>query len=128
MSDGENNIVWLNKEIRTKGEIERWKLVVKNRWGEIVRTYEGWAEPPIRLYWDGRDNSGKLVPYGDYYYKFIITEIKGRTYTSEGKLATLKTPGPEERFLIEEKWEGIEEDIYTGEEIEFEKKPENKKE
>jgi hypothetical protein len=128
VTDGENNIVWLNKEIMTKGEIEKWKLLIKNRWGEIVRTYEGWREPPMRLYWDGRDNSGKLVRYGDYYYKFIVIEKKGRTYTSEGKLATVKTAGPKERFLIEEEWEGIEEDIYTGEEIEFEKKPENKKE
>ena len=128
MTDGENNIVWLNKEIMTKGEIEKWKMLVKNSWGEIVRVYEGWREPPVRLYWDGRDNTGKLVRYGDYYYKFIVTEESGRTYTSEGKLATVKTEGPKERFLIEEDWKGIEEDIYTGEEIEFEKKPENKKE
>jgi len=128
IADGENNILWLNKEIMTKGEIEKWKLSVKNRWGETVRTYEGWKGLPVRLYWDGRDNTGKLVRYGDYYYKLIVTEKKGRTYASEGKLVTVKTAGPEERFLIEEKWEGIEEDIYTGEEIEFEKTPENKKE
>ena len=119
MGDGENNIVWLYKEIMTKDEIEKWKLSIKNSWGEIIRTYEGWKEPPTRLYWDGRDNSGKLVRYGDYFYKFIITEKNGRTYISDGKLATVKTLGPKERFLIEGEWEGIEKDIYTGEEIEF---------
>lgn len=127
-SDGENNIVWLNKEIMTKDEIEKWQLSIQNSWGETIRTYEGWKEPPQRLYWDGRDNGGKLVRYGDYYYKFKITEKTGRTYTSSGKLATVKTEGPEERFLIEEKWEGLEKDIYTGEEIEFEKAPESKEE
>jgi hypothetical protein len=112
VTDGENNILWLNKEIRTKDEIEKWQLLVKNRWGEILRHYEGWGEPPQRLYWDGRDDSGSLVHYGDYYYKFTITEKKGRTYNSSGKLATIKTEGPQERFIIEEKWESLEEDIY----------------
>lgn len=128
MTDGEDNIVWLNKEIMTKDEIGKWKLTIKNSYGEIVRTYEGWREPPQRLYWDGRDNSGKLVRYGDYYYKFKVTEKKGRTYTSSGKLVTVKTESPAERFLIEEDWEGLEKQIYTGEEIEFEKIPESKKE
>lgn len=128
MTDGENNIVWLNKEIMTKGEISKWKLAIKNRFGEKVRTYEGWREPPQRLYWDGRDDSGKLVHYGDYYYRFEVIEKNGRTYTSEGKLATVRTSGPQHRFIIEEDWEGLEEDIYTGEEIEFEKETETKKE
>ncbi len=112
ITDGENNILWLNKEIMTKDEIEKWQLLVKNRWGEILRHYEGWGEPPQRLYWDGRDDSGSLVHYGDYYYKFIITEKNGRTYNSSGKLATIKTEGPQERFIIEEKWESLEEELY----------------
>jgi len=128
MADGENNILWLNKEVMTKDEIEEWKLSIKNSWGEIVRSYEGRGEPPVRFYWDGRDNGGKLVRYGDYHYKFKVTEKNGRAYTSSGKLVTIKTAGPQERFLIEEEWEGLEKDIYTGEEIEFEKKPESKKE
>lgn len=128
ITDGEDNIVWLNKEIMTKDEIGKWELLVNNSWGETIRTYEGWREPPQRLYWDGRDDGGKLVRYGDYYYKFTVTEKNGRTYTSSGKLATVKTAGPKERFLIEEKWQGLEKDIYTGEEIEFEKTPESKKE
>jgi hypothetical protein len=127
MGDGEDNIVWLYKEIMTKEEIEKWHLSIKNSWGETIRTYEGWREPPTRLYWDGRDNSGKLVRYGEYFYKFIITEKEGRTYTSEGKLSTVKTLGPKERFLIEGEWEGIEKDIYTGEEIEFKETESNKK-
>ena len=128
MSDGENNILWLDKEIMTKDEIDRWNLSIKNSYGETVRSYEGRGEPPVRFYWDGRDNGGKLVRYGDYHYKFKVTEKNGRVYTSAGKLATIKTEGPEERFLIEEEWEGLEKDIYTGEEIEFEKKPKSKKE
>ncbi len=128
MADGENNIVWLYKEIMTKDEIEKWKLSIKNSWGETIRTYEGWREPPMRLYWDGRDNSGKLVRYGDYSYKFIVTEKNGRTYISDGKLSTVKTLGPKERFLIEEDWQGLEKDIYTGEEIKFEDTLKSKKE
>jgi hypothetical protein len=129
LTDGEDNILWLNKEIRTRDDIEKWELLVKTRWGEIVRNYHGWGEPPERLYWDGRDNSGKLVRYGDYYYKFQIKEKTGRIYTSTGKLATVKTEGPKERFLIEEQWEGLEKDIYIEEKTEsqkteFKKEPE----
>jgi hypothetical protein len=129
ITDGEDNLLWLNKEIRTRDDIEKWILLVKNRWGEIVRTYKGWGDPPQRFYWDGRDDSGKLVRYGDYYYKFEVTERNGRSYTSSGKLVTVKTEGPKDRFLIEEKWEGLEKDIYIEEkteeqQTEFKKEPE----
>jgi hypothetical protein len=115
LTDGEDNILWLNKEIRTRDDIEKWELLVKNRWGEKVRTYQGWGEPPQRFYWDGRDDTGNLVRYGDYYYKFEVIEKNGRKYTSSGKLVTVKTEGPKERFLIEEKWEGLDKDIYIEE-------------
>ena len=132
MTDGEDNILWLNKEIRTKDEIGKWELLVKNSWGEIIRHYEGWGEPPQRLYWDGRDDGGKLVRYGDYFYKFTITEKNGRTYTSIDKLVTIKTEGPQERFLIEEKWESLEQDLYIEEDFDSEEKeqttPKEKKE
>jgi hypothetical protein len=124
LTDGEDNILWLNKEIRTRDDIEKWELLVKNRWGEIARTYRGWGEPPQRFYWDGRDDTGKLVRYGDYYYKFEVREKNGRTYTSSGKLVTVKTEGPKERFLIEEKWEGLDKDIYIDKDIYGEKAPE----
>jgi len=120
ITDGENNILWLEKEVRTKDEIGKWELLVKNQWGEALRHYEGSGELPQRFYWDGRDDSGQLVHYGDYFYKFIVTEKNGRTYTSSGKLATIKTEGPLERFLIEEKWEGLEKDIYIEEEFDSE--------
>jgi hypothetical protein len=122
MADGEDNILWLNKEISTKDEIRKWELLVKNSWGEIIRHYAGWGELPQRLYWDGRDDTGNLVHYGDYYYKFTITERNGRTYTSIDKLATIKTEGPRERFLIEEKWESLEQDIYIEEDFGSEEK------
>ncbi len=120
ITDGENNILWLEKEVRTKDKIDKWELLVKNQWGEVLRHYEGPGELPQRFYWDGRDDSGQLVHYGDYFYKFIVTEKNGRTYTSNGKLATIKTEGPLERFLIEEKWQGLEEDIYIEEDFDSE--------
>jgi hypothetical protein len=128
ITDGENNILWLNKEVRTKGEIEKWKVVIKNRWGEIIRHYEGWGELPQRFYWDGRDDSGQLVHYGDYFYKFVVTEISGIEYISSGKLATIKTESPAERFLIEEKWKGLEEDIYIDEDFESDLEPDTEPE
>jgi hypothetical protein len=129
ITDGESNILWLEKEVRTKDKIEKWQLLIKNQWGEILRHYKGRGELPQRFYWDGRDDSGQLVHYGDYFYKFIVTEKNGRTYTSSGKLATIKTESPAERFLIEEKWEGLEEDIYIEEDFETDKNetPLNKK-
>lgn len=122
ITDGENNILWLSKEVKTKDKIGKWELLVKNQWGEIIRHYEGLGDLPQRFYWDGRDDSGQLVHYGDYFYKFTVTEKNGRTYISSGKLATIKTEGPSERFLIEEKWEGLEDDIYIEEDFEPDKK------
>ncbi len=107
ISEGEENILWIGKEVNTRGGILRWQLIIKDPWGEVVRTHEAWGDLPGRLYWDGRDETGNLVQDGTYYYQLVVTDVNNRSYSSGGKLTTVKTMAPEGRVLFEERWETL---------------------
>ncbi|OGC41389.1 hypothetical protein A2Y85_05440 [candidate division WOR-3 bacterium RBG_13_43_14] len=89
------NIAWLDLHYNTKREIERWQLLVKNQFGEVVRTYGGWNAPPLRLSWDGLDDVGRVVSDGLYYYEIILIDEAGDNYTYSDALTRVATMGPE---------------------------------
>ncbi|MCK4527467.1 PorV/PorQ family protein [candidate division WOR-3 bacterium] len=105
---GGENILWLQKEVSTREKIRKWQILINNSWGEVIRIYKAWGDIPARLYWDGRDETGNIVQDGTYYYRIIVTDETGRSYSSEGKLATVKTKGPEGRVLFEEQEDTLE--------------------
>jgi len=88
------NITWLDLHYSTKSEVQRWQLLIKNRYGEIVRTYSGWETPPLRLSWDGLDDVGRRVADGKYYYEIIIIDKAGETITFSDYLCNIITLGP----------------------------------
>jgi len=103
LAGGNDNIVWMELNVPTRAPIKRWQLRVKNSRDEIVRVYNAWGDPPARLYWDGRDNTGNLVEDGKYFYEFLVIEESGHTLFSCGNLARLQTIGPEGTVIIQEK-------------------------
>ena len=107
-SHGKDNILWIEKEIETRSKVRNWQILIRNTWGETVRTYEASGDFPTRLYWDGRDATGNLVQDGDYYYEVVVTDETGHSYISEGKLTTVKTKGPEGEIIFEEKLDTLE--------------------
>ncbi|WP_165823858.1 T9SS type B sorting domain-containing protein [Pseudochryseolinea flava] len=60
--------------------VEDVKFTVFNRWGQQVYTYQSDTGPENTIYidWDGKDNSGKMVEPGVYYYaaevKFVTAD------------------------------------------------------
>ena len=48
--------------------VQKVNFTVYNRWGKEVYTYQSGSERNIYIDWDGRDNSGKELSSGVYYY------------------------------------------------------------
>jgi hypothetical protein len=89
------NVAWLDLHYSAKKEIKRWQLLIKNQYGELVRTYSGWDAPPLRLSWDGLDDVGRLVADGRYYYEIIIVDVGGERLSFSDFLVSIVTLGPE---------------------------------
>ena len=53
--------------------VEKVKFVVVNRWGKEVYSYESGGERTIYIDWDGRDNGGKELSTGVYFYQANVT-------------------------------------------------------
>jgi hypothetical protein len=90
-----DNVAWLDIHYTTKREVERWQLLIKNQYGEVVRTYSGWDAPPLRLSWDGLDDVGRLVSDGRYYYEIIIIDKGKERITFSDFLVKVVTLGPQ---------------------------------
>lgn len=88
------NVAWLDLHYTTKREVERWQLLIKNQYGEVVRTYSGWDAPPLRLSWDGLDDVGRLVSDGRYYYEIIIVDKGKERIIFSDYLVKIVTLGP----------------------------------
>ncbi len=53
--------------------VEGVNFTVSNRWGKEVYTYQSGNERSIYIDWDGKDNSGKELAAGVYYYNAEVT-------------------------------------------------------
>jgi len=89
------NIAWLDVHYNTKRKIERWQLLIKNQYGELVRTFSGWDAPPLRLSWDGLDDIGRVSADGKYYYEILLVDEIGETIEFSDFLTRITTLGPE---------------------------------
>lgn len=89
------NVAWLDLHYNTKRMIERWQLIIRNQYGEVVRTYSGWEAPPLRLSWDGLDDIGRVVADGKYYYEILLIDEIGETIDFSDFLTRVTTLGPE---------------------------------
>lgn len=89
------NIAWMDVHYNAKRPIERWQLLIKNQYGEVVRTYAGWEAPPLRLSWDGLDDIGRVVADGKYYYEMLLIDEMGETLSFRDYLTRVATLGPE---------------------------------
>lgn len=72
--------------VSTRAPVRRWSMALRRSTGELVRVFEGTGDPPLQVEWDGRDQSGRVVPEGTYGYELVVEEITGQVHTARGKL------------------------------------------
>lgn len=74
--------------------VENVQLKVFNRWGNQVYSYSSGGERTIYVDWDGRDDSGKELTTGIYYYvadvKFISIDPEKQNQTIKGWVHLLR--------------------------------------
>ena len=84
--------------------VERWKLVVLDSKGEVVRTYEGKGDAPKDLTWDGRSQNGTLVTPGltySYYFEAFDKAGNKRNFVGEGfKVSAYRVDSPAGPVLV----------------------------
>jgi gliding motility-associated-like protein len=70
------------------------KFKVYNRWGGEVFNFVTEGENSILINWDGRDNMGRMVPDGAYYYladvEFIVLDPDKRKKTYNGWIQIMR--------------------------------------
>jgi len=59
--------------------IEEFELIILNRWGNLIRTYENYD-----FGWDGKDESGVDVSDGVYFYKLKMRSMVGELFENHG--------------------------------------------
>jgi len=81
------NYIWIYIHTFPGENISHWKLVIKKSDSDVVvRTFEGWEAPPLRIAFDGFDDFGNLIPEGEYNYELEIEDLSGKKRSSRGKL------------------------------------------
>ncbi|MFO7638412.1 MAG: FlgD immunoglobulin-like domain containing protein [bacterium] len=98
--DQEQNVLWMDINLVGRAPAKRWQVLIKNHLGEVVRTFNGWDTPPLRLSWDGLDDAGRLVPDGEYRYEIIVVDQRNAALEFAGPLTRVRTRGPEGRIEI----------------------------
>ncbi|MEO0079723.1 MAG: hypothetical protein ABIK44_03500 [candidate division WOR-3 bacterium] len=94
------NVLWMDVRSFSRAPVKRWQLLIKNGFGEVVRSYSGWDEPPMRMTWDGLDDAGRLVSDGNYYYEILLIDQRNSTLSFSAFLTEIRTKGPQGRIEI----------------------------
>ncbi len=94
------NVLWMDIRTMARGPVKRWQILIKNSFGEVVRSFSGWDEPPLRLWWDGLDDLGRQVADGRYYYEIVVIDRRNSSLRFSGFLTTIRTKGPKGKIEI----------------------------
>jgi hypothetical protein len=84
--------------------VERWKLMVADSKGQVVKTYEGKGDPPKEMRWDGRSQNGNPVTPGlTYSYIFEAYDKAGnkRNFVGQGfRVSAYRLDSPTSPVLV----------------------------
>jgi len=98
--ENDQNVLWMDIRVMSRQPAKRWQILIKNSLGEIVRTFNGWEDPPLRLSWDGLDDVGRLVSDGRYRYEILVVDQREAPLDFSGFLTEIRTKGPQGRIEI----------------------------
>ncbi len=77
-----------------RDRIINWILSIRNGKGKVVRSFQGYNEPPRVLEWDGKDAQDKIVEAGTYTYRMSFTTTKSRTEVTPTRSMRIVAPTP----------------------------------
>jgi hypothetical protein len=100
--DDKRNVLWMDIKMMSRRKIKRWQILLKNNLGEVVRTFYGWDNPPLRMAWDGLDDAGRLVSDGSYFYEIVLVDERNESMEHGGALTRIKTKGPQGKVEVEQ--------------------------
>ena len=92
--EDKENVLWMDVRLQARASVKRWQILIKNGFGEVVRTYTGWDAPQPRMTWDGLDDAGRLVSDGRYFYDIVVVDQRNRPLRFSGSLTQVRASGP----------------------------------
>lgn len=91
---GECSVIPQESRLKCARFVDRVEFKVYNRWGKDVYSYESGGERTIYIDWNGRDNDGRELSSGIYYYvaevTFITIDPAKRNQTIKGWVHLLR--------------------------------------
>lgn len=85
-------------------DVDRWKLMVADSKGQVVKTFEGKGDPPKQMQWDGRSQNGNPVTPGlTYSYIFEAYDKAGnkRNFVGQGfRVSAYRLDAPSGPVLV----------------------------
>jgi flagellar hook assembly protein FlgD/outer membrane protein OmpA-like peptidoglycan-associated protein len=78
--DGHEDLLEFLIEVSDSSDIGRWSLTIVDPKGKLFKKYEGTGDPPRRIYWTGKSNTGELVQAAeDYPFEFYVEDDLGNS-------------------------------------------------
>lgn len=74
--------VGVNFSTKSEEPIDSYKITILDSSGALVKTYSGKGNPPSHYLWDGRSQTGELVPQGTYSFNLEVTDDNDLTGTA----------------------------------------------
>jgi len=92
--DGVKDVVSFNLQVPVTTGIETWKLSVADDKGAVRRTFAGTISIPAAVPWDGKDDSGALLPEGSYVGTLAVQYVNGRKPSASSPSVTIDITPP----------------------------------
>jgi hypothetical protein len=86
---------------QTKADAKDWQLTIRDKSGEIVRSFAGQGSPPAHIIWDGKGETGLPMPDGSYRYRLRVTDFEGRVMEGLERTVEISTGGPSGSIGVE---------------------------
>jgi outer membrane protein OmpA-like peptidoglycan-associated protein len=74
--------VGVNFATKSDEPIDSYKITILDSSGTLVKTFSGQGGPPSHYLWDGRNQTGELVPQGNYSFNLEVTDDNDLTGTA----------------------------------------------
>ncbi|MBU0700766.1 PorV/PorQ family protein [bacterium] len=101
---GKYNWTTLKIAVKQKDRVKKWDIIIIDKTGTVVKTYEGKGEPPDEITWEGRDENNKVMPDGMYKCMLKVVDIVDNVHKSSQEKVEIITEVPDVVVPMEMGW------------------------